>query len=104
MKTQQRGNCQCCCRLQAVVKGTMSKHRQDMDGRSIVEEVGVNGSVIKATWPNRDRSATYWCPASLIAAAYKAFPVVGEMRVELEIVKTCARRPAGVDHHIKEYL
>lgn len=64
----------------------------------------MNGVVIKATWVNRNRSATYWCPASKVAEAYKAFPVVGEMRVELEIVKTCARRPAGVDHHIKEYL
>lgn len=64
----------------------------------------MDGSVIKATWVNRNRSVTYWCPASKIADAYRAFPVAGEMRVELEIVKTCARRPAGVDHNIKEYL
>ena len=62
------------------------------------------GYVIKATWVNRGRIATYWVPASKIAQAYKAFPISGEMRVELETVKTCARRPVGIDHHISEYL
>lgn len=64
----------------------------------------MSGFIIKATWVNRNRSATYWCPVSKVASAYEAFPVVGEMRVELEIVKTCPRRPVGVDHHINDYL
>lgn len=64
----------------------------------------MNGSIIRATWPNKGQSVTYWCPASKIDDAYRAFPVTGQMRVELEIVKTCQNRPAGVDHHIDEYL
>lgn len=64
----------------------------------------MSGSVIKATWPNKGVSKTYWCPTSKLEDAYKAFPTVGRMRVELEIVKTCTRRPTGINHHIDEYL
>lgn len=64
----------------------------------------MKGSVIKATWPNTGKTATYWTPAGSVKKAFEAFPVYGWYRVELEIVKTCARRPAGVDHHINEYI
>ena len=62
------------------------------------------GFILKATWTNKGIIKTYWCPPGQIDAAYKAFPVVGRMRVELEVIKKCDRRPSGVDHHIKEYL
>jgi hypothetical protein len=61
------------------------------------------GIVLKATWPNTGRTATYWVPTSRIAAAYKAFPIAGQFRVELESLGTYSRRPKNVEHHINDY-
>ena len=61
------------------------------------------GFVIKATWPNTGKTATYWVPRSMLDYAYKAFPITGQFRVELESLGQFSRRPKNVDHHIKDY-
>jgi hypothetical protein len=61
------------------------------------------GIVLKATWPNKNQTATYWVPNSKMEYAFKAFPLTGQFRVDLEVVGTFSRRPKGVDHHINDY-